>query len=95
MGEEALAYLVDSKELKQDRTNFWIFSPASLKRIVTRTGWNIRALESIGATRGSDPVSDRDERAWCLLESRVRSAGSRIRRTWNRAPIAGRSRPSL
>ena len=75
--DEPLAYLVDADELNQDRTNFWIFSPEALKRLVTRAGWTIRAFHTTGATHDSDPVS-RDERAWCLLESRVR-AGSRVR----------------
>ena len=48
-----------------------------MKRLVTRAGWTIRAFHTTGATRDSDPVQ-RDERAWCLLESRIRS-GVRVR----------------
>jgi hypothetical protein len=79
MRGEALAYLVDFEELNRDRTNFWIFSEEGLKRLVTRAGWTICGFVSSGYTEGSDPVDPRrDERAWCLLRSRVRS-GSRVK----------------
>jgi SAM-dependent methyltransferase len=74
VGEDAVAYLVDSEELNVDRTNFWVFSPEGLQRIVTRAGWTICRFESSGNPEGSDPVNaDRDERAWCLLRSRLRA----------------------
>ncbi len=79
MEAESVAYLVDSIELNQDVTNFWIFSAASLKRLVTRAGWTICRFESTGCQEGSDPVTNRgDQRACCLLRSRVR-LGSRVR----------------
>ena len=75
MTGDALAYLVDSEELNEDRTNFWVFSPEGLKRIVKRAGWTICGFESSGNPENSDPVhADRDERAWCLLRSRLRTA---------------------
>jgi tRNA (mo5U34)-methyltransferase len=76
MAAEALAYLVDSAELNGDPTNFWIFSPEGLKRLATRAGWNVVAFVSSGEVNDSDPVK-RDERAWVLLESRIRH-GSRV-----------------
>jgi SAM-dependent methyltransferase len=76
MSQDALAYLVDAEELNRDRTNFWVFSPEGLKRIVRRAGWNICRFESSGDFSASDPVNaDRDERGWCLLRSRL-CAGS-------------------
>jgi tRNA (mo5U34)-methyltransferase len=79
MSGDALAYLVDPEELNNDRTNFWVFSAAGLKRIVTRAGWTVCRFESPGDFDGSDPVhADRDERAWCLLRSRLRT-GARAR----------------
>jgi len=70
MQDEALAYLVDAQELNRDLTNYWILSPAALQRMATRAGWNVKSFETSGV-KDSDPVSS-DERAWCLLESRVR-----------------------
>lgn len=66
-----VAYLVDEFELNGDNSNFWIFTETSLRRLVGRAQWKIRAMQSFGATELSDPTSlDRDERAFLLLESR-------------------------
>ena len=72
MRREPLAYLVDELETNGDPTNFWIFSEEGLRRIVQRAGWEIREFMTDGCTVDSDPVrGDRDERAFCLLESRL------------------------
>ncbi len=69
---EPLAYLVNPDETNADATNFWIFSEEGLRRILRRSGWKIRGLVTTGDTHLSDPVrGDRDERAFCLLESLV------------------------
>jgi methyltransferase family protein len=79
ISEEALAYLVDFAELNDDRTNYWIFSATGLRRLATRAGWSVCQFESAGCVEGSDPTSrSGDERAYCLLRSRVRLS-SRIR----------------
>lgn len=63
------AYLVDSTECNGDETNYWIFSEAGLRRLLSRTGWEIRSFMSVGDVSGnSDPShADRDERAFCHL----------------------------
>jgi tRNA (mo5U34)-methyltransferase len=72
MRREPLAYLVDEMETNGDPTNFWIFSEEGLRRIVQRAGWEIREFMTAGCLVDSDPVrGDRDERAFCLLESRL------------------------
>lgn len=38
---EPLAYLVESGELNHDPTNFWIFTPASFKRLARRAGLEV------------------------------------------------------
>src|SRR4051812_48602417 len=78
-----VAYLLDVGEIEDDPTNFWIFSQAGLKRILKRTGWEIRSELYVANTGDgsrattpiprddSDPVSaDRDERAYMLIRSR-------------------------
>jgi len=55
-----LAYLVDTLELNSDPTNWWIFSPAGLARLLKRCGWNIAA--STINFDASVPVDQRDER---------------------------------
>lgn len=67
-----LAYLVGPDETNGDATNFWIFSDKGLRRLLDRTGWEILDYTTVGHREGSDPSApDRDERAFCLLRSRV------------------------
>lgn len=66
-----LAYLVDSNELNNDPTNFWIFSESGFKRLLARTGWVELEFFKVGDTRNSS-TSDmsRDERAFALIKSK-------------------------
>ena len=68
-----MAYLVDDNELNDDSTNFWIFSETALKRLVRRSGWDVRNYVTFGASpTRSDPVTDKgDVRAYILAESRL------------------------
>lgn len=67
-----LAYLVAPDETNNDHTNFWIFSEGGLRRILTRTGWEVLSWGSVGNTYESDPSSpEKDERVFCLLKSAV------------------------
>lgn len=71
MRDESLAYLLAPAEANNDATNYWIFSETALRGLVERTGWTVCDFQTTGATRGSEPARlDRDERAFCLLESR-------------------------
>ncbi len=66
---EPLAYLLDRAETNADPTNYWIFTPAGLERIVKRCGWSVMAQSRTGAQH-SDPVhSEADERIFLLLRS--------------------------
>ena len=70
---EPLAYLLDRREANNDPTNFWIFSPAGLARLLERTGWQVAAEKRVGCAVNSDPVDPAaDERAFVLLRSRAR-----------------------
>lgn len=72
MQKEPLVYLLDPDECNNDSTNHWIFSETALRRLLNQTGWIVHDFMTIGMTRGSEPARiDRDERAFCLLESRV------------------------
>jgi tRNA (mo5U34)-methyltransferase len=73
---EPLAYLLDLREANNDPTNYWIFSSAGLARLLTRSGWLIRAELHRGCERDSNPVdADADERMFVMLKSRYRNAG--------------------
>jgi len=67
----ALAYLLAEGELNKDDTNYFIFSEQGLRVMLDRAHWNLLDFVSLGDTSRSDPVRlDRDERVFCLLESR-------------------------
>jgi hypothetical protein len=67
-----VAYLLDPQECNDDSTNFWIFTDTGLRRLLARTGWEIRDWVSLGNTTDSDPATAAgDERAFLLAESRV------------------------
>ena len=69
LGNEALAYLLGSHELNQDRSNYWIFSEPALRRLVERAGWQILAFRSFGSSQSDTNSLERDERAFMLLRS--------------------------
>ncbi len=67
-----VAYLLAPQECNNDDTNYWIFSETGLRRLVDRAGWNVLAFLTTGNTTDSIPGgSDRDERAVCLLQSKI------------------------
>ncbi len=67
-----VAYLLDEAEANNDSTNYWIFSDAGLRRLLQRTNWDICDYMTAGNTTDSDPASaDGDERAFCLVKSRL------------------------
>ena len=71
--EEPVAYLLDTREANNDPTNYWIFSPAGLLRLLCRAGWTVFGHERIGQRLNSNPVHpEADERMFVLLKSRPR-----------------------
>jgi len=71
IAELPVGYLVHPTETNNDPTNYWIFSEEGLRRLVARTGWEVREFMTVGNTKNSDPATAQgDERAFCLLESR-------------------------
>jgi tRNA (mo5U34)-methyltransferase len=65
-----VGYLVAPRETNNDPTNYWIFSPTGLLRLVERAGWEVLEQANVGATGNSDPSTpDRDERMFLLLHN--------------------------
>jgi hypothetical protein len=70
IGDIPVAYLLEEGEIGGDATNYWIFSPAGLRRLLWRTGWRISS-ELTGGPAESEPVAlDKDERFFAFLQSR-------------------------
>ena len=77
IGHLPVAYLVGPFETNNDPTNYWMFSPAGLERIVDRAGWSILERLSVGDVTASDPSSlEHDERMVLLLRSNSTSRES-------------------
>src|SRR6266705_2512734 len=54
----ALAYLLDAREANDDPTNYWIFSPVGLERLLKRCGWRVKHAHRFGAVGRSNPVDN-------------------------------------
>ena len=87
----AIAYLLGADELNRDESNYFIFSEPGLRVMLERAHWEIRDFVSVGNTALSDPVHpDRDERAFCLLESRYgRLANLELLSGWHESEDTG------
>lgn len=59
-----VAYLVDTLELNSDSTNWWIFSPSGLTRLLKRCGWTV--IVSTIRFDATLPADQRDERMFML-----------------------------
>jgi tRNA (mo5U34)-methyltransferase len=73
IAELPVGYLVGPAETNNDATNYWMFSPAGLERLVQRAGWSILDRANVGNTVESDPSTpENDERMFLLLRSTQR-----------------------
>lgn len=65
----ALAYLLDTREANDDPTNYWIFSPVGLERLLKRCGWRVKHTHRVGEVGRSNPVDNSaDERMFVFCE---------------------------
>jgi tRNA (mo5U34)-methyltransferase len=70
IGDLPVGYLVAPDETNNDATNYWIFTPTGLERLVQRAGWDIVERINVGNTIASDPSTPaNDERMFLLLYS--------------------------
>jgi tRNA (mo5U34)-methyltransferase len=63
------AYLLEPHECNNDSTNYWIFTEAGLRRLFSRTGWDILAFRAVGAENSDPYTMENDQRAFCYLKS--------------------------
>lgn len=66
-----IAFLAGREGLKDDDTNYWIFTEAGLRVLVDRAGWEIRDWMVASDDDKTLWGMQRDERAFCLLRSRA------------------------
>lgn len=58
------AYFLDRREINNDPTNYWLFTPAGYRRILKRCGWQILREAYVGAIG----TLGQDKRMWALCE---------------------------
>ena len=68
-----IGYLLDTLELNQDSTNWWLFSPAAVTRLLKRCGWT--ALASRITFDESVPPDKRDERMFVQCQRVTNHSG--------------------
>ena len=77
--QHPMAYLLAPDELNADDSNYWIFNEAGLRRLISRTHWEVVEFFTGGDTSRSNPTSrEHDERAFCLLRSRYGMANVKL-----------------
>ncbi|MGJ5813741.1 class I SAM-dependent methyltransferase [Paludibaculum fermentans] len=88
---QPLAYLLDDSQLNRDNSNYWIFTPAGLRRLARRAGWSTLHVAYYGDTRTSNPLSleQHDERAYVLLKNRKALANVELLSGWHDAEQSG------
>jgi hypothetical protein len=64
-----LAQLLDAGDCNSDATNYWIFTPAGLERLVRRSGWTVCSSICTGASISDPRTQTGDERMFMLLRS--------------------------
>ena len=62
--DEPVAYLTDEAELNDDNSNFWLFTPGGLRRLLRRAGWSLLSLDL-----RADSSDANDRRAYCLAKT--------------------------
>ncbi len=78
--DEPLAYLLDRREINNDATNQWVFSPAGLRRMAKRAGWRIIDQLTLGCSEFSNPTDlDKDARMFLFMRSERLSAPAEIK----------------
>jgi hypothetical protein len=80
LGNLPLAYLLDEQEINDDPSNYWVFTEAGLRRLLTRTRWEICDWMVVQPEVGRRAAFwERRERAFCLLRSQVAEPGATAR----------------
>jgi tRNA (mo5U34)-methyltransferase len=70
LDEVPVAYLLDEDECNSDATNYWVFSPPGLLRMVKRSGWTVCASAYSGSPNSDTSSTAGDERAFLLLRGK-------------------------
>ena len=88
-GPQPTAYLVEPGELNADETNYWLFTPVGLARLLRRAGFEVVSSVREGATSDADAALA-DGRIYVLARStRVAPSPVRFLAGWHAEEPAG------
>ncbi len=72
VASSSVAYFYDQGECNNDSTNWWCFTDESLKRLISRSGWDIIVYKRFGCDGNANPIDNRkDGRAFAYLKSKI------------------------
>ena len=74
----AIAYLADVYDVNRDSTNYWFFSEAGFRRLLTRANWEIVSYFVVTEEGKSGVGSVAGQRAFCLARSKYVRSGALI-----------------
>ncbi|HXB68687.1 MAG TPA: methyltransferase domain-containing protein [Candidatus Acidoferrales bacterium] len=77
LGDLPVAFLAGRGGLRGDETNYWIFTEPGLRNLVDRAGWDVCDWKVVDDAASTLWGTQRDQRAICLLRSRVRPTAER------------------
>ena len=63
--KRSFSYLLERRELNNDPTNYWLFTPAGYRRLLNRCGWKILREAFVGSSIGR---LEADKRMWAVCE---------------------------
>jgi tRNA (mo5U34)-methyltransferase len=66
-----LAYLLDDHECNNDPTNFWVFTETGIKRLLSRSGWELLDFGTCGGKKSTPASMNDTQRAFCLVKSTI------------------------
>jgi 2-polyprenyl-3-methyl-5-hydroxy-6-metoxy-1,4-benzoquinol methylase len=87
----SVTYLADVYEVNRDSTNYWFFSDAGFRRLLSRANWDIVSYYLTGGEGESGPGAIGAKRAFCLARSRYPRDGAVVLlgRGWHEAEQGG------
>lgn len=66
VSDQQLAYFLECREIANEPTNYWLFTPTALRALLKRSGWIVRDEFFVGDLDATP--TERDCRMWCYCE---------------------------
>ena len=67
VSDQQLGYFLESREVNNDPTNYWFFTPPGLRMLLKRSGWIVKDDFCVGDVGTRSPTGG-DARMYCYCE---------------------------